>query len=181
VPASFPEKSNEQIGRSVHNQRMLVELRGGVHETAEAQALPGTAQIAAAGYIQLGNDIEQGKPGGFLTLFQCEFTPHSALIAKLIAPQRALNADEQSASLFERNVIPHRSRQGRHRHPQLLKARLNVTHSFGVIVQLFMTSLQKMDNAAAGRRVRLPAREPTGIDPAAQGGVHLGRSYARRE
>lgn len=86
MPASLPENGNEQIGCRIHYQRMLVELRGGVHETAEAQALPGAAQIAAAGQLQLGNDIEQGKPGGFMTLLQREFVSQPALVAKLIAP-----------------------------------------------------------------------------------------------
>src|SRR5215212_7712274 len=127
MPASLPENGDEQIGCRIHNKRMLVELRGGVHEPAEAQALAGAPQIPATGCFQLGYDIEQGKTGSFMTLFQCEFASQPALEAKVIAPERALNADEESASLLKGNVISDRSCQRRQRQSELPEALLDVT------------------------------------------------------
>ena len=125
MPASFPEDGDEQIGRRIHNKRMLIELGGGIDEASKAQALAGTVQFAATGDLQLRNDIEQGKPGGFLALFQREFAPQPTLVTKVVAPERTLNTDEESTGLLERKVVADRSCQGRQHHPESLKTCLD--------------------------------------------------------
>ena len=110
------EHRDRQVGRAIHHQGMLSELGRRSDEAAEADNPLHPVEVAAAGRLQMHQDIDEAQPRGFLRLLDRNAPADLAGDRDLAVDRRHLAGDDDQVAGDDVGHIVrdrrHRPRQG---------------------------------------------------------------------
>jgi drug/metabolite transporter (DMT)-like permease len=163
VTALVTEDFDHQVAGAVYDFGMIVEGAVCIHEPAQTNNAHNPVQIAIAGGLDLGNDVEGAKSCCLITFINRELLAQFALILQFTVFQGDLTGDEHVVAADDIGyIVGRRSSRLRQLDTKFIQACVNRSgHRFSPTVRWVMFHPTYGVSPAASTTVRLPMDDPS--------------------